>query len=150
YVISLMIHEALTGAGLEPAWCAGRGAGEYAALVAAGALSFEDGLRLVIGRNEAVAAAFEACPGASLEVTGLDDEIVEATCRSTDDDVWIAGFLGEGHCVVAGTTFAVELVRKELQAQRGVDTDERPQLGALNTSLMAPARAMLRELVGAV
>src|SRR5579884_3813009 len=73
FTLSLVILDAVERLGLEPAMCAGHSLGEYSALVASGAISFEDGVRLVSERGEAMQAASEENPGTMAAVLGLDD-----------------------------------------------------------------------------
>ena len=75
--------------GITPDAVAGHSLGEFSALVAAGALSFEDGLRLVAKRAEAMQAACEANPGAMAAIIGLDDEVVEKVCEEVNSQFTI-------------------------------------------------------------
>ena len=83
FVMSLMVLDAVERTGIEPSFCAGHSLGEYTALVATGALRFDDGLRLVAERSSAMHEAGIAQPGTMAAVLGLDDEQVEVLCVDT-------------------------------------------------------------------
>ena len=92
FVSSLMVLDAVERLGIEPSFCAGHSLGEYTALTATGALSFEDGVRLVVERADAMHEAGLASPGTMAAILGLDDDLVEVACRRADSDVWVANF----------------------------------------------------------
>ena len=96
FVSSLMVLDAVERLGIEPSFCAGHSLGEYTALTATGALSFEDGVRLVVERADAMHEAGMASPGTMAAVLGLDDDLVEVACRRADADVWVASFNAPG------------------------------------------------------
>ena len=87
YVSSLMVLDAVERLGIEPSFCAGHSLGEYTALTATGAVSFDDGVRLVSERASAMHDAGTASPGTMAAVLGLDDDDVEVACRRADSDV---------------------------------------------------------------
>ena len=103
FIMSLMVLDAVERLGIEPSFCAGHSLGEYTALVATGALRFDDGLRLVAERSSAMHEAGIAQPGTMAAVLGLDDEQVEVACRLADSDVWVANFNAPGQVVIAGS-----------------------------------------------
>ena len=145
YVLSLVVLDAIERVGVEPTACAGHSLGEYTALTASGALGFEDGVRLVVERGEAMHHAAEERPGTMLAVLGAEDGDVEAACQRAEDEVWVANYNGPGQVVVAGTAEAVAragVIAKELGARRLLPF---PVAGAFHTALMAPARARLRK-----
>ncbi|NBY44762.1 MAG: [acyl-carrier-protein] S-malonyltransferase, partial [Acidimicrobiia bacterium] len=147
FVSSLMVLDAVERLGFEPSLCAGHSLGEYTALTANGALSFEDGVRLVVERAAAMHEAGALTPGVMSAVLGLEDEQVETACRRADSDVWVANFNAPGQVVIAGTTAGVQLASehaKELGAKRVMAL---PVSGAFHTPLMAPARDRLREAI---
>src|SRR5215471_21650983 len=86
FVTSLVVLDAVERLGVEPGAVAGHSLGEYTALVASGALSFEDGVTLVSARGEAMQAAAQARPGTMAAVLGLDDDKVELACARVDED----------------------------------------------------------------
>ncbi|MBA3303063.1 MAG: acyltransferase domain-containing protein [Acidimicrobiia bacterium] len=145
FLTSLLVLDAVERVGLTPAACAGHSLGEYTALVATGALSFADGVRVVLARGEAMQRAAEDRPGTMAAVLGLDDDDADAACRRADGEVWVANFNGPGQVVVAGTAEAVAaagVAAKELGARKVLPL---PVGGAFHTPLMAPARDGLRK-----
>ena len=139
FVASLVALDALRAAGLpDPDAVAGHSLGEYTALTAAGALSFEDGVRLVAARGEAMQGAADARPGTMAAVLGLDVDEVAAACEGVED-AWVANDNAPGQVVVAGTVAGVEAAgaaAKERGAKRVMSL---PVGGAFHTPLMAPA-----------
>ena len=87
FVTSLMVVDAVERLGIEPGVCAGHSLGEYTALTASGALSFDEGVCLVWERAQAMHDAGLDNPGTMAAVLGLDDEDVEIACRRADNDV---------------------------------------------------------------
>ena len=147
FVSSLMVLDAVERLGIEPSFCAGHSLGEYTALTATGALSFEDGVRLVCERADAMHQAGLDNPGTMAAVLGLDDDLVEVACRRADSDVWIANFNAPGQVVIAGSpdgVAAAGLVAKELGAKRVMALQVS---GAFHTPFMAPARDRLRQAI---
>src|SRR5271154_3751203 len=80
FVMSLVVLDAVERLGLSPGACAGHSLGEYTALVAAGALSFDEGLGLVTARGEAMARVTEDVPGTMAALIGIADDDAEAAC----------------------------------------------------------------------
>jgi [acyl-carrier-protein] S-malonyltransferase len=147
FVTSLMVLDAVERLGIEPSFCAGHSLGEYTALTASGALAFDDGVRLVCERAEAMHEAGIDNPGTMAAVLGLDDEDVEIACRRADSDVWVANFNAPGQVVIAGSSEGVTAagaVAKELGAKRVMPL---PVSGAFHTPYMAPARDRLRKAI---
>jgi [acyl-carrier-protein] S-malonyltransferase len=125
--------------------CAGHSLGEYTALTAAGALGFENGVRLVIERGEAMHHAAEEQPGTMASVLGVSDDDAEAACQRAEGEVWVANYNAPGHVVISGEPEAVEragAIAKELGARRVMPL---AVAGAFHTMFMAPARARLRK-----
>lgn len=148
FVQSLMVLDAVERLGLSPAACAGHSLGEYTALVASGAISFDDGIRLVCARGEAMAHASEDAPGTMAALLGISDDDAEAACQRAEGDVWVANYNAPGQVVVAGTPDAVtkaSSLAKELGARRVLPI---PVSGAFHTPLMAAARPPLRKALG--
>ncbi|MFA5564727.1 MAG: ACP S-malonyltransferase [Acidimicrobiia bacterium] len=144
FLTSLIVLDAVERTGVEPAHVAGHSLGEYTALVAAGALSFEDGVRLVQERGEAMLTAAQEQPGTMAVVLGLDDDKVEIACARVDGDVWVANFNSPGQVVIAGSPEALVdagVAAKELGAKRIMDI---PVGGAFHTPFMASAQERLR------
>jgi [acyl-carrier-protein] S-malonyltransferase len=145
FVLSLIVLDGAERVGLEPAVLAGHSLGEYTALVASGALDYEDGLRLVSERGAAMQHAAELSPGTMAVVLGMDDDAVESACTLAEGDVWVANYNAPGQVVIAGTLEAVAeagRVAKEMGAKRILPI---PVGGAFHTPLMNPARERLRK-----
>jgi [acyl-carrier-protein] S-malonyltransferase len=144
---SIFIHSVVLaktlGATFTPDMVAGHSLGEFSALTANGTLSFEDGLKLVIARANAMQEACDAIPGTMAAVLGLDDNIVEEICKSIDLVVVAANYNCPGQLVISGSvegvTFACEKM-KEAGAKRALML---PVGGAFHSPLMEPAREKL-------
>jgi [acyl-carrier-protein] S-malonyltransferase len=144
-VLSLVVLDAVERIGLSPAACAGHSLGEYTALVASGALTFDHGIQLVVARGDAMARAGEEAPGTMAALLGIADDDAEAACQRAEGDVWVANYNAPGQVVIAGTTDAVAVagtLAKELGARKVVPI---PVSGAFHTPLMQGARAPLRK-----
>ena len=144
-----MVLDAVERLGVEPSFCAGHSLGEYTALTATGALGFDDGVRLVVERAEAMHEAGQNNPGTMSAILGLDDELVEVACRRADSDVWVANFNAPGQIVIAGSAEGVARaveIAKELGAKKAMPL---PVSGAFHTPFMTPARERLREAIAA-
>ena len=139
FVASLVALDALRAAGLPgPGVVAGHSLGEYTALTAAGALSFEDGVRLVAARGDAMQGAADARPGTMAAVLGLDVAEVEAACDGVEE-AWVANDNAPGQVVVAGTTDGVEAAGDAARERGAKRVMALPVGGAFHTPLMAPA-----------
>lgn len=144
-VLSLVVLDAIERLGLAPSACAGHSLGEYTALVAAGALGFDDGVRLVTERGNAMQAAADEQPGTMAAFIGIADADAEAACQRAESDVWVANYNAPGQVVVAGTAEGVAAaaeVAKTLGARKVMPIQVG---GAFHTPLMAPARNRLRK-----
>jgi [acyl-carrier-protein] S-malonyltransferase len=147
FVSSLMVLDAAERLGIEPSYCAGHSLGEYTALTATGALSFDDGVRLVSERADAMHDAGTDHPGTMAAVLGLDDDQVEIACRRADSDVWVANFNASGQVVIAGSpegVAAAGTIAKELGAKKVMPLQVS---GAFHTPFMAAARDRLRKAI---
>ncbi len=140
---------AVREAGCTPDVVAGHSLGEYAALVAAGALSLADALPMVRARADAMQAAC-ARPGTMLAVTGLADEQVEALVASWDGEgvLAVANYNSPGQIVVAGDTAAVRAAASRF-VEAGARVTELVVGGAFHSPLMAPAEALFRPALDA-
>ena len=128
-----------------PDMVAGHSLGEFSALVAAGAMDFEEGLRLVAIRAQAMQKACEAVPSTMAAVLALPTETVEEICGSIDGTVVAANYNCEGQIVISGEKSAVEeacIKMKEAGAKRALPLQVG---GAFHSPLMEPARAELAE-----
>lgn len=133
--------------GIEPDATAGHSLGEFSALVAAGALSFEDGLRLVAKRAEAMQKACEMQPGTMAAIIGLDDKTIEDVCAGIDGVVVAANYNCPGQLVISGSLEAVNAAcgkLKEAGARRALVL---PVGGAFHSPLMEPARKELEQAI---
>ena len=147
FVSSLMVLDAAERLGLEPSFCAGHSLGEYTALTATGALGFDEGVRLVCERADAMHQAGIENPGTMAAVLGLDDDQVEVACRRADSDVWVANFNAPGQVVIAGSpegVAAAGIVAKELGAKKVMSLQVS---GAFHTPFMTAARDRLRKAI---
>jgi [acyl-carrier-protein] S-malonyltransferase len=147
FVSSLMVLDAAERLGLEPSFCAGHSLGEYTSLTATGALGFDEGVRLVVERADAMHQAGVENPGTMAAVLGLDDDEVEIACRRADNDVWVANFNAPGQVVIAGSAEGVAaagVVAKELGAKRVMPLQVS---GAFHTPFMTAARDRLRKAI---
>ncbi|HPW26440.1 MAG TPA: ACP S-malonyltransferase, partial [Tenuifilaceae bacterium] len=115
---SIFLHSVILakvlGDEFSPNMVAGHSLGEFSALVAAGALSFEDGLRLVAARAMAMQKACEKEPSTMAAVLGLDDAKVEEICRSIDEVVVPANYNCPGQLVISGSVKGVEIACQKL------------------------------------
>jgi [acyl-carrier-protein] S-malonyltransferase len=147
FMLSMVVLDAVERVGLLPTLAAGHSLGEYTALTATGALSFEDGVRIVSERGEAMQFAADERPGTMTALLGISDDDADAACRRADGDVWVANYNAPGQVVIAGEIKALEraaLAAKELGAKRAMPL---PVGGAFHTPYMAPARERLREVL---
>lgn len=147
YVASLMVLDAVERLGIVPSFCAGHSLGEYTALTATGALSFEDGVRLVIERADAMHEAGLSSPGTMAAVLGLDDETVEVACRLADNQVWIANFNAPGQVVIAGSPDGVTAASEHAKTLGAKKVMPLQVSGAFHTPFMTPARERLRTAI---
>ena len=129
----------------EPEMVAGHSLGEFSALVAAGAMDFEEGLKLVSIRAQAMQKACETNPGGMAAVLMLDAETIERICEETEGIVVAANYNCDGQIVISGEKAAVDAAcirLKEAGARRALPL---PVGGAFHSPLMEPARAELAE-----
>lgn len=144
FLHSVVLAKAL---GIKPDAVAGHSLGEFSALVAAGALSFEDGLKLVSKRAMAMQKCCEQQPGGMAAVLGLDDKTVEEVCASIDGVVVGANYNCPGQLVISGSEEAVDAAcvkLKEAGARRALRL---PVGGAFHSPLMEPARQELEAAI---
>jgi [acyl-carrier-protein] S-malonyltransferase len=149
YVLSLVVHDAITRLGVRGARAAGHSLGEYSALTAVGALRLEDGVRLVTERGAAMQAAADARPGTMAAVLGADDDAVAAACAAATGDVWVANSNGAGQVVIAGDPRAIAEATELAKARGARKVLPLPVGGAFHTPFMAPAAERLRKALAA-
>ncbi len=138
-IIKARVH----GGGFQPDVVAGHSLGEFSALVAAGALSFEEGLRLVSTRAEAMQRACELRPSTMAAILGLEDEVVESVCAGIDDIVVPANYNCPGQLVISGTVSGVERAVELLKEAGARNAVILAVGGAFHSPLMEPAREEL-------
>ncbi|MDH6342610.1 [acyl-carrier-protein] S-malonyltransferase [Parabacteroides sp. PFB2-12] len=135
------------GEDFQPDMVAGHSLGEFSALVAAGALSFEDGLVLVSKRAMAMQKACELTPSTMAAVLALPDEKVEEICAGIDDVVVCANYNCPGQLVISGSMSGIEKAC-ELMLEAGAKRALKLNVGgAFHSPLMEPARAELAEAI---
>ena len=137
---------ALTTEDFNPDMVAGHSLGEFSALVASGALSFEDGLKLVSQRAQAMQKACEQNPSTMAAILGLEDAQVESICEEIDGVV-AANYNCPGQIVISGTNAGIETAIekfKEAGAKRALPL---PVGGGFHSPMMEPARAELAEAI---
>jgi len=131
----------------KPDMVAGHSLGEFSALVACGALSFEDGLQLVSARAQAMQAACELEPSTMAAILGLADEKVEEICQGIKEVVVPANFNCPGQLVISGSMKGVEQACEELRAAGAKRALPLKVGGAFHSPLMEPARQKLAEAI---
>ena len=136
--------------GVKPDAVAGHSLGEFSALVVAGALSFEDGLRLVAGRAMAMQKCCEECAGGMAAILGLEDEVVERVCTETEGVVVAANYNCPGQLVISGENGAVDAACESLKAAGARRAMRLPVGGAFHSPLMEAAREELEQAIARV
>jgi [acyl-carrier-protein] S-malonyltransferase len=131
------------GDSFKPDMVAGHSLGEFSALVAAGALTFEDGLKLVSQRAQAMQKACELQPSTMAAVLGLDDDIVEKVCAMTEGVVVAANYNCPGQLVISGEIEAINRACESLKEEGARRALVLPVGGAFHSPMMEPAREEL-------
>ena len=151
---AVFLHSVITalclGEEFNPAMVAGHSLGEFSALVAAGAISFEDGLKLVAARANAMQKACEANPGLMAAIIGLPDEKVEEICAevSADGEVVVAAnYNCPGQLVISGTVNAINKACEALKAAGAKRALPLKVGGAFHSPLMQPAKDELEAAI---
>lgn len=140
----------LTTPELQPAMVAGHSLGEFSALIANKALSFEDGLRLVAKRAEAMQRACEINPSTMAAVLGMEDNLVEEICASITNEVVVAAnYNCPGQLVISGSIEGVNIACEKLKAAGAKRALVLPVGGAFHSPLMEPARQELEAAIAA-
>lgn len=147
FLHSVILAETL-GSDFTPDMVAGHSLGEFSALVAAKAMSFEDGLRLVAARANSMQKACEAAPSTMAAILGLEDNIVEDICVSIKDEVVVpANYNSPGQLVISGSLKGIEkacALLKEAGAKRALTLSVG---GAFHSPLMLPAQEELAKAI---
>ncbi|GAA4453468.1 ACP S-malonyltransferase [Nibrella saemangeumensis] len=139
---------ALTTDSFSPDMVAGHSLGEFSALVAAGALSFEDGLKLVSQRASAMQRACEMNPSTMAAILGLDDATIERICADIEGEVVVpANYNCPGQVVISGTNEGVRIACERLKEAGAKRALPLPVGGAFHSPLMEPAREELANAI---
>ncbi len=139
FLHSVILAEVL-GNDFVPKMAAGHSLGEFSALVAAGAIDFESGLKLVAQRANAMQSATEQTPGTMAAILGLDDEVVERVCTEIEGVVVPANYNCPGQLVISGEEAAVKRACEKLTEAGAKRALLLPVGGAFHSPLMEPAR----------
>ncbi len=137
------------GEAFKPEMTAGHSLGEFSALVSAGAMNFEDGLKLVSQRALAMQKACEAEPSTMAAIVGLEDAVVEEVCESIDEVVVAANYNCPGQLVISGSIAGVDKACELLTEKGAKRAIKLPVGGAFHSPLMEPARTELAAAIEA-
>lgn len=148
FLHSVLLAKSL-GDEFHPDMVAGHSLGEFSALVAAGALSFEEGLKLVSKRAMAMQKACEARPSTMAAVLALSDEKVEELCAEVDDVVAPANYNCPGQVVISGTIEGIDAACEKMLAAGAKRAMKLKVGGAFHSPLMQPAQEELAEAIAA-
>lgn len=148
---AVFIHSALVALCQDqqkPSMVAGHSLGEFSALVVNGALSFEDGLKLVSKRAMAMQKACEQNPSTMAAILGLDDKVVEEICASIKDEIVVAAnYNCPGQLVISGSIKGVEIACEKMKAAGAKRALPLQVGGAFHSPLMQPAREELASAI---
>ncbi|MBK3518782.1 ACP S-malonyltransferase [Carboxylicivirga marina] len=137
------------GETFKPEMTAGHSLGEFSALVSAGAMNFEDGLKLVSQRAQAMQKACEIEPSTMAAIVGLEDSIVEEVCQSIDEVVVAANYNCPGQLVISGSFAGIDKACEALTEKGAKRAIKLPVGGAFHSPLMEPARTELAAAIEA-
>ncbi len=146
FLHSVILAKSL-GEAFAPEMVAGHSLGEFSALVSAGALSFEDGLRLVSQRAMAMQKACEIQPSTMAAILGLEDAVVEEVCAGIEEVVVAANYNCPGQLVISGSIEGVDKACEELTAKGAKRALKLNVGGAFHSPLMEPAREELASAI---
>jgi [acyl-carrier-protein] S-malonyltransferase len=139
----------MAGDAFQPGTVAGHSLGEFSALVAAKALSFEDGLKLVSARAEAMQKACEAVESTMAAIVGVEDAVIEEVCAGIEEVVVPANYNCPGQLVISGSVPGVEKAVEALKERGAKRAIILPVGGAFHSPLMKPAEDELRVAIEA-
>ena len=142
-----VIKAKLAGDAFKPDALAGHSLGEFSALVSGGGITFEDGLRLVQKRAQAMQKACETQPSTMAAILGLADDVIEKICAEIDDVVVAANYNCPGQLVISGSISGVTEACERLKAAGAKRALMLPVGGAFHSPLMKPAEDELREAI---
>jgi len=149
---AIFLHSVIlasTLAGFQPDMVAGHSLGEFSALVANGALSFEDGLNLVFKRALAMQKACETQPSTMAAIIGMEDNQVEQVCEEIEEIVVAANYNSPGQIVISGSVPGIDAAVEKLSALGAKRALKLAVGGAFHSPLMESARAELEEAIQA-
>lgn len=141
-VINALVNDAF-----KPDMVAGHSLGEFSALVASAALTFEDGLKLVYTRAMAMQKACEMNPSTMAAIIGLEDQVVEDACDAISETVVAANYNCPGQLVISGSKEGINIACEKLKEAGARRALPLPVGGAFHSPLMEPARAELEEAI---
>jgi [acyl-carrier-protein] S-malonyltransferase len=144
-----VILAAVLGESFKPDMTAGHSLGEFSALTASGALTFEDGLMLVSKRAIAMQKACEKRPSTMAAVLGMDDNVVEEVCASIKETVVPANYNSPGQIVISGSNEGIDLAIEALKQKGAKRAIKLAVGGAFHSPLMEPARIELEAAINA-
>jgi [acyl-carrier-protein] S-malonyltransferase len=148
---AIFLHSVIlakTTPNFAPDMVSGHSLGEFSALVANGALSFEDGLGLVFQRALAMQEACEINPSSMAAILGLEDQVVEEICAGISGEVVVAAnYNCPGQLVISGSTKGIEIACELLKAAGAKRALPLPVGGAFHSPLMEPAREKLQKAI---
>lgn len=146
FLHSVILAKSLDGS-FQPDMVAGHSLGEFSALVAANALTFEDGLKLVIARANAMQKACEAQPSTMAAILGLADDVVERICAEIDEVVVAANYNCPGQLVISGSIAGIDLACQKLSEAGAKRALKLNVGGAFHSPLMEPAKVELQQAI---
>jgi [acyl-carrier-protein] S-malonyltransferase len=146
FLHSVALAKAL-GDQFQPNMVAGHSLGEFSALVASGAIAFEDGLRLVAARAQAMQKACELNPSTMAAVLGLEDAIIEEICANIEGVVVPANYNCPGQLVISGSNEAIDLACEKLTGAGAKRALKLAVGGAFHSPLMMPAQEELEKAI---
>ncbi len=147
---SIFLHSVinvLTMEDFKPDMVAGHSLGEFSALVAAGALSFEDGLLLVLERALAMQKACEINPSSMAAVLNLDEKTIDDICKNIDEIVVAANYNCPGQVVISGSDKGIDIAIEKMKEAGAKRALKLPVGGAFHSPLMEPAREQLAKAI---
>lgn len=148
--IHSVILASVMGDSFKPDMVAGHSLGEFSALVANKTISFEDGLKLVAKRADAMQKACEIEPSTMAAIIGLGDDVVERICKSVDDIVVPANYNSPGQLVISGSVDGINKAVKECNKAGAKRALLLKVGGAFHSPLMEPARVELADAINSV
>ena len=149
---AIFLHSTILAAALgesfQPDMVAGHSLGEFSALVAAKAIGFEDGLKLVAARASAMQKACEQEPSTMAAIIGLEDEIIERVCREIENEVVVcANYNCNGQLVISGSVNGIEIACQKLKEAGAKRALALKVGGAFHSPFMESARLSLAEAI---